>query len=99
MANKLLLALLFATTINHLGAAMPTSVITPPPAEPTPTHTLNCDYEYCDGSTSWCFYWAGISSYDPTLGPLPGESRTSVGTCAYPPKTPAPPAPPAPTPA
>lgn len=89
MANKLLLPLLLLTS---LATTMSAPVITPPP--PEPTTSLNCHYEFCDGSTSWCWYWAGVSSYDPTLGPLPGERRTSVGSCQYSSKTlPPPPAP------
>ncbi|KAK0389409.1 hypothetical protein NLU13_2984 [Sarocladium strictum] len=43
--------------------------------------SISCDLRYCDGSTSWCHYWAGITTYDPTLGPLPGETLTSIGLC------------------
>jgi hypothetical protein len=53
-----------------------------PTARPTPAPTsIDCHYEYCDGKTSWCFYWAGVTTYDVTLGPLPGETRTPLGHC------------------
>ncbi|KAH8175913.1 hypothetical protein LIA77_04331 [Sarocladium implicatum] len=70
-----------------MAAAMivPTGTTPPPgPASPEPTFytaCLDCDIEYCDGSTSWCHYWAGMTTYDPTLGPLPGETRVPVGLC------------------
>ncbi|ODA82868.1 hypothetical protein RJ55_01377 [Drechmeria coniospora] len=62
----------------------------PLPAAVTPTVTLPiaCDYSYCDGSTSWCFYWAGVTSYDPFRGPVPGETRVELGPCTVPPPPP-----------
>jgi hypothetical protein len=75
--------LLLAGTVASL--ALPTALITYPPTNqlaPTSSiSSISCDIRYCDGSTSWCHYWAGITSYDPTLGPLPGETRTSLGLC------------------
>ncbi|KAL2213582.1 hypothetical protein CC79DRAFT_1362391 [Sarocladium strictum] len=65
--------------------AVPTTLVTHPtlPAiQDFPlSSSISCDNRYCDGSTSWCFYWAGITTYDPTLGPLPGETRRSLGRC------------------
>ncbi|KAL3964342.1 hypothetical protein ACCO45_001346 [Purpureocillium lilacinum] len=53
------------------------------PAAVTPSVSLPvaCDYTYCDGSSSWCFYWGGVTSYDPNHGPVPGETRTNLGPC------------------
>ncbi|KAJ8121819.1 hypothetical protein O1611_g10002 [Lasiodiplodia mahajangana] len=50
-----------------------------------PTSSFNsdlCDEIYCntDGNKV-CIYWAGITSWDISLGPLPGERPTIVGTC------------------
>lgn len=42
---------------------------------------VHCHYSYCESSTLWCFYWAGVTGYDASLGPLPGETRTSLDTC------------------
>lgn len=48
----------------------------------TVTTTLKCDYKYCDEEgTSWCFHFVPFTTVDPTLGPLPGETRTSIGLC------------------
>ncbi|KFH47958.1 hypothetical protein ACRE_012550 [Hapsidospora chrysogenum ATCC 11550] len=51
------------------------------PAPPIPAGPLACDLNFCDGKTSWCFYWAGVTSWDPTHGPIPGESLTAIGPC------------------
>ncbi|KAJ6446323.1 multidrug resistance protein 1 [Purpureocillium lavendulum] len=55
----------------------------PQPAAVTPTVSLPvaCDYTYCDGSSSWCFYWGGVTSYDMSRGPVPGETRIKLGPC------------------
>ncbi|KAF4977372.1 hypothetical protein FZEAL_6084 [Fusarium zealandicum] len=48
----------------------------------SPTQSIKCDYKYCDEyGTSWCFHFVPITTVDPTLGPLPGETRTSLGLC------------------
>ena len=85
LCPRSLLALLAA----GLTAAAPPLITTAPdfnpePVFPVPTSTsltFDCSYEYCDGQTSWCFYWGGITGYDVSLGPLPGEVRTSIGLC------------------
>lgn len=46
-----------------------------------PTTSIKCDYAYCAEGTSWCFYFAGFTTYDTSRGPLPGETRTSLGPC------------------
>ncbi|KAM5363118.1 hypothetical protein ACJZ2D_012168 [Fusarium nematophilum] len=62
---------------EHLSEA----IITPTPT-PTPTPSIKCDYKYCDErGTSWCFHFVPFTAIDPTLGPLPGETRTSIGPC------------------
>jgi hypothetical protein len=58
---------------------VPDVPLTVPPADPTPS--IDCHYRYCESSTSWCYYWAGVTGYDVSLGPLPGETRTALGVC------------------
>lgn len=83
------------TSVGECGAvatsppAVDAREVTDPPAPTTaPVVNIKCDHEYCDGEISWCFYWAGMTSYDINLGPQPGEVRTSVGQCGL--ATPAP---------
>ncbi|KAH7329258.1 hypothetical protein B0I35DRAFT_473872 [Stachybotrys elegans] len=45
------------------------------------TVTAACGNEICDGTTSWCFYWAGVTGYDRSLGPIPGVTRRPLGPC------------------
>ncbi|PHH63029.1 hypothetical protein CDD81_6360 [Ophiocordyceps australis] len=71
-----------------------TALAGPPPSPVPPAQTSfavmsGCDYAYCDGSSSWCFYWAGVTGYDPSRGPVPGEVRTLIGTCGSSPSPPA----------
>ncbi|KAF9875556.1 hypothetical protein CkaCkLH20_06937 [Colletotrichum karsti] len=51
---------------------------------PAPTTSVNCLYNYCESSTSYCMYWAGITGYDISLGPIPGMQRTTLGSCQAP---------------
>jgi hypothetical protein len=69
---------LTAAQAREQPAARPTPA--PVPAMPVFT-SVDCHYKYCDGMTSWCFYWAGVTTYDLSLGPLPGETRTPLGHC------------------
>ncbi|PHH73924.1 hypothetical protein CDD80_3458 [Ophiocordyceps camponoti-rufipedis] len=85
----LLAALLLAPLATALPGPAATST---PPSQAAPTTTTTttagpvslpavCDYSYCDGRSSWCFYWAGITSYDISRGPVPGETRVPLGPC------------------
>ncbi|KAK6866161.1 hypothetical protein PG995_002689 [Apiospora arundinis] len=58
-------------------------VITPAPQSVTvsSSSTLRCDDEFCSDGSSWCVYWAGITSWDASKGPVPGEKATTIGTC------------------
>lgn len=57
-----------------------TTITTPAPSASSTSRS--CDLRYCDAGTSYCEYWGGYSSFDVSLGrPVPGETRTSVGTC------------------
>jgi hypothetical protein len=66
---------------NGVAPRQEPTTVPPPTTTPAPTFTINCDNRYCDGTTSWCFYWGGVTSYDLTLGPVPGETRTALGLC------------------
>lgn len=57
----------------------PTPVITPQ-AEPT-AGVFTCHMQYCDGSTSWCLFWGGLTTFDGRHGPVPGETRAPLGLC------------------
>ncbi|PTB46936.1 hypothetical protein M441DRAFT_64186 [Trichoderma asperellum CBS 433.97] len=46
---------------------------------PTAT-SIHCDITYCVNGTSFCHFWAGISTWYMS-GPSPGELRTTVGSC------------------
>ncbi|KAL7943573.1 hypothetical protein V8C42DRAFT_329444 [Trichoderma barbatum] len=61
-----------ASTINNTGTATAASTITPV--------AIHCDNSYCVNGTSYCHYWAGISTWN-TDGPSPGEVVTTMGIC------------------
>jgi len=78
------LALLSAAAVGVMALAVPE----PPPSPVVITATAgvtpfsgHCDHAYCEAGTSYCFYWAGITSYDILSGPVPGEVRTTLGPC------------------
>ncbi|UNI14440.1 hypothetical protein JDV02_001069 [Purpureocillium takamizusanense] len=58
------------------AAAVAAAAVTPSVSLP-----VACDFTYCDGSSSWCFYWAGVTAYDSKGAPIPGETRTNLGPC------------------
>ncbi|KAL0930981.1 uncharacterized protein CTRU02_213716 [Colletotrichum truncatum] len=51
---------------------------------PAPTSTISCSHKYCDNSIQYCMYWAGVTGFDISLGPIPGMTRTSLGSCVVP---------------
>ncbi|KOS19396.1 hypothetical protein ESCO_000742 [Escovopsis weberi] len=55
----------------------PAPLVTAFPAGPSPIH---CDVAYCSNGTSYCHFWAGVSSWN-HAGPQPGEVRTALGSC------------------
>ncbi|KAI0199650.1 hypothetical protein F4808DRAFT_203539 [Astrocystis sublimbata] len=66
-------ALRTSTTTMYLGASSP------------PTSTFDgtgCDDVFCntDGNKV-CMHWGGMTSWDISLGPRPGEQPTVIGTC------------------
>lgn len=80
-------------TITVKGDAEPTTTDPPhpppppPPPAPAPTtlstsFTKHCDQTLCSQGMKWCFYWGGITSYDVSQGPIPGETHTVLGSCS-----------------
>ncbi|WYZ40096.1 hypothetical protein EsH8_IV_000437 [Colletotrichum jinshuiense] len=51
---------------------------------PAPIVSIDCKYKYCDNSIQYCMYWAGVTGFDISLGPIPGMVRTSLGACQSP---------------
>ncbi|KAK9423536.1 hypothetical protein SUNI508_04017 [Seiridium unicorne] len=74
-------------TITETAIVEPsTTQSLPPPPPPPPTtlstsFTYKCDEMFCSQGSQWCFYWGGVSSYDITRGPVPGETHTILGQC------------------
>lgn len=48
---------------------------------PDPASTYSCDIRYCRDGTQFCEYWAGITGWDVSEGPIPGETITALGPC------------------
>ncbi|EFQ24995.1 hypothetical protein CGRA01v4_06715 [Colletotrichum graminicola] len=46
--------------------------------------SIDCKYKYCDGQTQYCMYWAGVTGWNPSLGPVPGMTRTALSGCQVP---------------
>ncbi|KAK2000021.1 hypothetical protein LX36DRAFT_689689 [Colletotrichum falcatum] len=46
--------------------------------------SIDCKYTYCDDRTLYCMYWAGVTGWNPSLGPVPGMTRTTLGACRVP---------------
>ncbi|KAK1599071.1 uncharacterized protein LY79DRAFT_575625 [Colletotrichum navitas] len=46
--------------------------------------SIDCKYKYCDDQTQYCMYWAGVTGWNPSLGPVPGMTRTALGACQVP---------------
>ncbi|KAL7818073.1 hypothetical protein V8C44DRAFT_355449 [Trichoderma aethiopicum] len=57
---------------SNSTAAAATPTITPGP--------LRCDITYCVNGTSYCHFWAGVTTWQKT-GPSPGELVTTLGVC------------------
>ena len=69
-----------AATTVHTSS----SVVTPAPqwvSVSGASTSIRCDDEFCSDGSSWCVYWAGITSWDASKGPVPGEKATIIGTC------------------
>ncbi|KAI8160438.1 hypothetical protein K4K49_006687 [Colletotrichum sp. SAR 10_70] len=86
-------------TVTNLGpCAMPTATaaqdLLPRKVEANkmlitsaPTVAVDCSYKFCQDSTSYCMYWAGVTGWDVSLGAIPGMQRTSLGNCEAPTST------------
>ncbi|KAF4473532.1 hypothetical protein FAGAP_13020 [Fusarium agapanthi] len=77
------LVLLFASTalaLPHNPEACDTDA---PAVTAAPKESFDCDYSYCgdDDDVLWCFRFIPFTTINPTLGPLPGETRVSIGMC------------------
>ncbi|KZL85604.1 hypothetical protein CI238_05464 [Colletotrichum incanum] len=46
--------------------------------------SIDCKYKYCNSNTQYCIHWAGVTGWDPSLGPIPGMTQTSLGVCQVP---------------
>ncbi|KAL6895505.1 hypothetical protein HDV57DRAFT_512088 [Trichoderma longibrachiatum] len=62
----------FSFSNSTAAAAAATPTITPGP--------LRCDITYCVNGTSFCHFWAGVTTWQKT-GPSPGELVTTLGVC------------------
>ncbi|KAL6908400.1 hypothetical protein GGI43DRAFT_392640 [Trichoderma evansii] len=86
LSASLLLSTSWATSLAPLPPATATSTslftltnTTISTAGPTAT-SVHCDITYCVNGTSFCHFWAGISTWHMS-GPSPGELRTTLGSC------------------
>ncbi|KAI1096561.1 hypothetical protein F5B19DRAFT_488517 [Rostrohypoxylon terebratum] len=69
-----------SSTISVTAQAIMT--LPPQPLESsTSSFTGKCEYSFCDQGTDVCFYWAGVTSWDVSRGPLPGVIPTMLGPC------------------
>lgn len=57
-----------------------TTLITVGPSSPGRS-SVHCDAAYCKDGTSYCHFWAGATTWNPTIGPVPGEMQTVLGAC------------------
>ncbi|KAK6207442.1 hypothetical protein QIS74_12523 [Colletotrichum tabaci] len=62
-------------TVDHKGLITTTSTFA------STATTIDCKYKYCNNNTQYCMYWAGVTGWDPSLGPIPGMTGTSLGAC------------------
>jgi hypothetical protein len=69
------------TDIVTKTAMLDPTTTNPPPTTLSTSFTNKCDNAFCSEGSRWCFYWGGVSSYDVTLGPIPGETHTILGAC------------------
>ncbi|KAH8162735.1 hypothetical protein CIB48_g5512 [Xylaria polymorpha] len=71
--------------INTDSATMASATITAMGSSLSPTTTFDyalCDDIFCNTvGNKICLYWAGMTSWDVSLGPIPGERPTIIGTC------------------
>ncbi|KAF4955032.1 hypothetical protein FGADI_4871 [Fusarium gaditjirri] len=77
------LVLLVASTALALPNNPETCNTDAPAFTAAPKESFDCDYSYCgeDDDILWCFRFIPFTTINPTLGPLPGETRVSIGMC------------------
>ncbi|RKL01888.1 hypothetical protein BFJ68_g12123 [Fusarium oxysporum] len=77
------LVLLFASTALALPNNPEAGDTDVPAVTAAPKVSFDCDYSYCgeDDDVLWCFRFIPFTAINPTLGPLPGETRVSMGMC------------------
>ncbi|KAG4276391.1 hypothetical protein FPRO04_00889 [Fusarium proliferatum] len=77
------LVILFASTALALPHNPEPCNTDAPAVTAAPKESFDCDYSYCgeDDHVLWCFRFIPFTTINPTLGPLPGETRISIGTC------------------
>ncbi|KAF3013815.1 hypothetical protein E8E14_012172 [Neopestalotiopsis sp. 37M] len=69
---------LTTTTTSPQATAPPPDPIPHPPVS---SFTASCDDKYCKDGSRYCYYWAGQTSYEFGVGPVPGETFTVLGAC------------------
>lgn len=58
------------------------TITSPDSSSTTSFYTGTCDDLFCNTEGNLvCMYWAGLTSWDASHGPIPGEIPTIVGTC------------------
>ncbi|KAF6526797.1 hypothetical protein HZS61_009841 [Fusarium oxysporum f. sp. conglutinans] len=77
------LVLLFTSTALALPNNPEACDTDVPAVTAAPKVSFDCDYSYCgeDDDVLWCFRFIPFTTINPTLGPLPGETRVSIGMC------------------
>ncbi|KAI1460610.1 hypothetical protein F4805DRAFT_369262 [Annulohypoxylon moriforme] len=81
-APQTTIALAKRTSSTESVTAQPIMTLPPSMLEDlTTTFVGRCDYSFCNQGTKVCFYWAGVTSWDVSRGPLPGEIPTMLGPC------------------
>ncbi|KAJ8119691.1 hypothetical protein ONZ43_g3414 [Nemania bipapillata] len=80
-----------SSTSSRLPSIHPNSTVTKFTTKTSKTssslHTSSFSDELCDDifcntdGNKICIYWAGVTSWDVSLGAMPGEQPTIIGTC------------------
>ncbi|KAK7952613.1 uncharacterized protein PG986_008341 [Apiospora aurea] len=57
------------------------AAVTPAPqwVSVSPSSSIRCDDTFCSDGSSWCMYWAGITSWDASKGECRGRSGRLLG--------------------
>ncbi|ORY69975.1 uncharacterized protein BCR38DRAFT_405628 [Pseudomassariella vexata] len=73
-------------TVNPVVTVTQTTFATATTPAPTSTisyssHTGKCDYSFCSNGNEWCFWYAGVTGWNPSQGAVPGETHAIIGPC------------------